>query len=72
MPDDKVLTLAAVVEIIASARIPPGETSADEVIIDRIEGYKKAGYALAPDAQKHIQKYYLSAASPCAAQAAAE
>lgn len=57
MRGSKTLTLGDVIEIIALARVPLGETSADRLIIERIDGYVEKGYILTKDAEREIAKH---------------
>lgn len=57
MSGSKTLTLGDVIEIIALARVPVGETSADALIVERIDGYVEKGYTLTKDAEREIAKH---------------
>lgn len=57
MHGSKTLTLGDVIEIIALARVPLGQTSADALIVERIDGYVEKGYILTKDAEREIAKH---------------
>lgn len=63
-PEQKVLTLARVTEMIATIKAPKGESSADPHIIRAIDSMCKSGYTLEPDAAEQVAKFRTTARTP--------
>jgi len=57
LASEKVLTLAEVTEIIAVTKPLPGQESANEAIVERIDARCAAGYKLSPEAKHAVDKY---------------
>jgi hypothetical protein len=51
------ITESEVVEIVASARIPEGETSINEVVVQRIDNMCAEGRVLTREAEIVVSKY---------------
>lgn len=52
--ESKILTHGAVIEIIVTSRVPNGATSADDVVLRRIQEFIDDGYVLDKNAQREV------------------